>query len=383
MNSAYIASARMRRIAVRGLVSATVLAAVTGTLTPGAALADSGVRNGTAGVPVRSAAAEPADQAQQVADAAAAGARERVHRMALSYLPGHVRTAASNALRRTTGDAAIADFFGPQGGYEVAQTLMRDPRTVGRDFSTRVLGVHQAAFSPEVRAAADRAARGTETDRAAFMKTGYAEAQRRDRLAREADPKRRVVVTEQHRASVRALSEGDLGEQVRAAAGSALRPGATDADIAEFFGYGWAMGATLDMEAYRQRGADADVRRHHALPALIARAVSAENALRSAEDPAKARTETEQAWQVVAEHAEGARATWLAEQQVAEARASSWQKTAESAKGSTDGLWKLMAAPAANLQKSWTTERTAAGVEAGFWTDLADRARAGEIRVRG
>lgn len=95
------------------------------------------------------------------------------------------------------------------------------------------------------------------------------------------------------------------GEQVRTAARWALRPGSTDADadVAEFFGYGWANAALLDLEAYRLSTADAEVRRHHLLSGLVDRAAAVERTVASAADKAKARADAVLAWQGMAARA--------------------------------------------------------------------------------
>ncbi|MET9429350.1 ALF repeat-containing protein [Streptomyces sp. NPDC003036] len=357
-----------------------------------AVLAGGGLSMGAAPVPAHTAAAEaaavagagePAGGSSPVVAVAAEEARARVLRLAKSGLPAEIRTSAWNALRSTRGDAAIAEWLAPGGGYDAAKQRLRDARSRNRAFCERVVSTHPAAFSPEVRQAAERALKGSDADRAAFVKTGYAEAQQRDRTLREADAQRRVEVAERDRAFVRTLAEGDPGEQVRVAAQWALRTGSTDADVAEFFGYGWATGAALDVEAYRLRLADAEVRRHHVLSLLIAKAVAAEETLKSSADAARARAEAERAWQAVAEHADGARKAWLAEQEAARAQAENWQNIARLSKESADGLWQKIAAPAEARQGDWAKEQTEAGLTAAFWKDMADKARDGEKRVRG
>ncbi|MEU4205742.1 ALF repeat-containing protein [Streptomyces sp. NPDC026294] len=328
-------------------------------------------------------AGAPAGQSSQVVAAAADEARASVLRLAKSGLPAEIRASAWNALRSTRGDAAIAEWLAPGGGYDAAKQRVRDARSRNRAFCERVVSTHPAGFSPEVRSAAERALKGTDADRAAFVKTGYAEAQQRDRVQRDADARHRLEVGERHRAFVRSLAEADPGEQVRVAAQWALRPGSVDADVAEFYGYGWATGAALDVEAYRLRVADTEVRRHHVLSMLIARAVAAEEALKSSADAAKARAEAEQAWQAVSGHADGAHTAWLDEQRAAGAQAESWQSIARLAKEGADAIWEKIAAPAEARQGDWAQERTEAAATAAFWKDMLDRARDSENRVKG
>ncbi|GGY10790.1 hypothetical protein GCM10010384_14710 [Streptomyces djakartensis] len=336
-----------------------------------------------AGADTPAVAADLADPTSLVAAAAADEARARVLRLAKSGLPAEIRTSAWNALRSTRGDAAIAEWLAPGGGYDAAKQRLRDARSRNRAFCERVVSTHPVAFSPEVRSAAERALKGTDADRAAFVKTGYAEAQQRDRVMREADAQRRLEVAAKDRAFVRAVADGDPGEQVRVAAQWALRPGSTDADVAEFFGYGWATGAALDVEAYRLRVADGEVRRQHALSLLVARAVAAEEALKSSADAAKARAEAELAWRAVADHADGAQKAWLAEQEAARAQAESWQNIARLSKESADAIWEKISAPAEARQSDWAAEQAEAALTAAFWKDMADRARDSENRVQG
>ncbi|MET9819125.1 MULTISPECIES: hypothetical protein [unclassified Streptomyces] len=356
-----------------------VSALVAGVLAGGGAL----VQPAAAGAYTPVVAAAPADPSSQVVAAVADEARARVLRLAKSGLPAEIRTSAWNALRSTRGDAAIAEWLAPGGGYDAAKQRLRDARSRNRAFCERVVSTHPAAFSPEVRSAAERALKGTDADRAAFVKTGYAEAQQRDRVMREADAQRRLEVAEKDRAFVRAVAEGDPGEQVRVAAQWALRSGSTDADVAEFFGYGWATGAALDVEAYRLRVADGEVRRQHVLTLLVAHAVAAEEALKSSADAAKARAEAELAWRAVADHADGAQKAWLAEEEAARAQAASWQNIARLSKESADAIWEKISAPAEARQGDWASEQEEAVLTAAFWKDMEDRARDSENRVRG
>ncbi|WP_240351336.1 hypothetical protein [Streptomyces olivoreticuli] len=324
-----------------------------------------------------------ADQSSLIAAAAAEDARNRVLKIAKSNLPAEVRVSAWNALRSSRGDVAITEWLAPGGGYDAAKQRMRTTRSRNTAFCERVVSTHTAEFSPEVRAAAERALKGTDADRAAFVRTGYAEAQQRDRSAREADAQHWQEVAANERDFVRTLEEHDPGEQVRVAAQWALRAGSTDADVAEFFGYGWAAGAALDLDGYRMRVADAEVLRHRTLTLLIEKATAAERDLKNAADTAKARAEAEQAWKAVAEHADAARKAWLAEQDTAKAQAESWRNIAKTAKESADGLWKNIAGSAEANQDSWAKEQTEAAGSAAFWKDMFDRAQDSEIRMRG
>ncbi|MFF4603519.1 hypothetical protein ACFY12_12315 [Streptomyces sp. NPDC001339] len=315
--------------------------------------------------------------------AAADSARKEVRRLATGHPAAEVRVSAWNVLRNSRGDEAIAEWLAPGGGYDYARDRARTTRSRNKAFCERVIRTHPQEFSPQVRAAAERALKGTAADQAAFAKTGYAEAQRRDRAAREVDDQRQQEVSAKEREFVRQLAERDPGEQVRVAAQWALRAGATDADVAEFYGYGWVSGATLDLEAYRARIADAETVRHHTLSRLIAEAAAAEAAVKDAADAAKARAEAERAWQAVADHADAARKAWLAEQAAAETQSKNWRSIAEAAKGSADGIWKNITDPAEANRDTWAKEQADAAETAGFWQNMFDQARDGEQRVKG
>lgn len=361
------------------VAQATAVALLTG----GGVLA-AGVAPAWAAAPPTAVAAEqPADPVAALKAAAAQSARDYVHGIAVSKLPAELRVSAWNALRSTRGDEAIAEWMAPGGGYAYAKQRLKDSRTQNRSFCERVVATHTAQFSPAVRAAAEKALKGSDADRAAFVKSGYAQAQKRDRESREADSQHRLEVAAADREFVAALARNAPGEQVRVAAQWALRPGATDADIAEFYGYGWATGGSLDLEAYRLHVSDAETARRAALSQLIAKAATAEEAVKGAADAAKARAEAEAAWKAVSEHAGSAQQAWLAEQDAAAAQAENWRSIAAAAKESANGLWKGIGDPAEANRTSWAEEQAGAAVSAGFWKDMFERARDAESRVKG
>ncbi|AJC58796.1 hypothetical protein [Streptomyces sp. 769] len=358
-------------------------AVVAGLLAGGAAVATVTPAWADAPAPAVVQADRSADQSVSAKAAAAEEARDYVHRLAMSRLPAEIRTSAWNALRNSRGDEAIAEWLAPGGGYDYAKQRLRDTRVRNKAFCERVVQTHTAEFAPAARAAAARALKGTDADRAAFVRTGYAEAQQRDRATRAADEAHRREVAAGDVEFVRSVAEGDPGEQVRVAAQWALRPGATDADIAEFFGYGWVTGASLDLEGYRLRTADAERMRHATLSRLIKQAEAAEAAVNDAVDAAKARAEAERAWQAVAEHAGAAQRAWLAEQAAAKAQAENWQRVARLAREAADGIWRGIADPAEATGDTWAEEGAQAVETARFWRDMYDRAQAAESRVKG
>ncbi|WP_097986778.1 hypothetical protein [Streptomyces sp. f150] len=329
------------------------------------------------------AAAQESDAARAVLAAAAAGAREQVRRIALSGLPAELRTSAWNALRSTRGDVAIAEWLAPGGGYDLAKQRLRDTRTRNRQFCERVVATHPASFAPATRAGAEKALKGSDADRAAFVKSGYAQAQAKDRGAREAAGTEQQAVRAKDREFVATLAAHDPGEQVRVAAQWALRPGAGDEDVREFYGFGWMSGGALDLEGHRLRTAESEALRHRTLTLLLRAAVDAEEALRGASDAAAARAEAERAWQAVAAHAQGAETAWRVEQEHAGKQAEAWRGVQALAQGTADELWKRLADPAGENERSWSREEQDAVGSAAFWQDILRQAREGGTRVAG
>ncbi|OEJ34801.1 hypothetical protein [Streptomyces subrutilus] len=332
--------------------------------------------------------AVPGVQAEQTPSpelaAAIEEARRRVTSMAKTHPAAEVRTSAWNALRSSRGDEALLEWLAPGGGFDYAKQRARDTRARNKAFCERVVATHTVGFSPEVRAAAARALKGSVAEQAAFVRTGYADAQQRNRAAREATEQQRLEVAARDRDFVRTLGERDPGEQVRVAAQWALRPGATtDTDVAEFFGYGWATGAALDLEAYRTRVADGETVRHHTLTLLIREAAAAEAAVKDAADAAQARAAAERAWKAVSEHADAAQRAWLAEQAAAAAQAENWRAVALLSQQSAEELWKAISGTAETSRGAWAGEQAGAVDAAAFWKAMFERAQDGESRVRG
>lgn len=325
---------------------------------------------------------QPTGQAEDIAATAAEDARNRVLKIAKSYLPAEIRVSAWNALRSSRGDAAISEWLAPGGGFDAARQRALDTRARNKSFCERVMRTHIASLYPATHDAAERAFNGSAADQAAFVRSGYAEAQKRDRTARETEKQHQREVADSERDYVHELAERDPGEQVRVAAQWALRPGTSDADIEEFYGYGWAAGASLDLEGYRMRATEAEVARHRTLSVLITRATAAEQALKGAVDAAKARAEAERAWRDVADHAEASRRAWLAEQQRAEAQADNWRKISRLSEESADQLRKTIGQSATANQDSWAKEQSEAAQSAAFWKDMSDQAQGNEKRVK-
>ncbi|MGI5451268.1 hypothetical protein ACQEVM_36975 [Streptomyces sp. CA-243310] len=310
-------------------------------------------------------------------------ARRQVTSMAKTHPAAEVRTSAWNALRSSRGDEALLEWFAPGAGFDYAKQRARETRARNKAFCERVAATHTVGFSPEVRAAATRALKGSAAEQAAFVTTGYAQAQQLDRAARESGERQRLEVTSKEKDFVRDRADQDAGEQVRVAARWALRPGAADTDVAEFFGYGWATGAALDLEAYRTRVADTEAVRQNTLTRLVREATDAEAAVRGAADGAKARADAERAWKALSEHSDAARRAWLTEQAAATAQAENWRAVAALSRESAQELWKSISATAETNEKAWSSEQSRAQEAAAFWQTMHDRAQDGENRTRG
>ncbi|MEU8775553.1 hypothetical protein [Streptomyces sp. NPDC048606] len=333
--------------------------------------------------PASAAPAVGSPEARAAHAAALDGAREQVRRIALSGLPAELRTSAWNALRHTGGDQAIGEWLAAGGGYDFARQRLRETRTRNRLFCERVVRTHAASFAPRTRSAAEQALKGTDADRSAFVRTGYARAQEEDRTVRETAAGEQRAVTEREREFVRSLARRDPGEQVRVAAQWALRPGASDADLREFHGYGWVTGGALDLEGYRLRTADEESLRHRVLAIALKTAIEAEDALPAAMDREAARAEALRAWRAVATLAGDARTAWQADRTHAGLQARNWGEIQEFARQNPDGPWQTIVGPAGENLTAWTAEERGAAAPIAFWEDLLRRAQDGQTRVAG
>jgi hypothetical protein len=290
-----------------------------------------------------------------------------------------VRITAKTALYLSSDrDRAIAQFL--SAGYQSAIKRATATRARNLDFAKRILATTSRLAAPEVYAAAEAAVNGTDVEQAWFVRTGYTAAKERDRLAREADGAQKAALLETDRLFVVMLRDKDPGEQVKASAAWALRTGATDADIVDFFAHGWLNGASLDLEVHRTRLADADVAWDKAIDALIMTAEDAEAAAVATADEAK-RAQAALAWQVVKEKTDTARTTWSEAETAARAQAANWQEVAAAALAAKGPNWEPVIAPATANQAEWAEEITIATDRTDYWSGLYTKALAGELRM--
>ena len=289
-----------------------------------------------------------------------------------------VRAVAWATLISSNVEAAIVRFN--LSDYKFAEKRADATKERNADFARRVLATHTPEFAPEVHAAAQYALDKGLVALESFARTGYAAAKERDRQAREATGEQAAALVQDDRDFVALLRDGDPGEQVRTAAGFALRPAATDADVVEFYAHDWVNGAALDMMAFRIRCTDEDMRWRAAATRLVIDARAAEQAARdtAGEAAEQARAAAARAWAGAGAQAGPARVAWAQAPQVAETQAESWHRIAGVAAGATSPNWQAVAGSAGTSEQDWAAERANAAEQAAYWQDLYDQALAGE-----
>ncbi|MFF0148709.1 short repeat uncharacterized protein predicted to be involved in signal transduction [Amycolatopsis sulphurea] len=284
-------------------------------------------------------------------------------------------------MRTPDGEAALKAFV--LTGFSGAQQRALQNVARNRDFAQRVLASFSAAYSPRVHEAADRALRGTDADREAFARTGFAEARTLDMRDREADEAHRQVIAQAERDFVVSLAQKDPGEQVRLAAQHALRQGSTDADIREFYATGWMAAAELDIEFFRQHSQEAGMRYLALIPGLIADAQEAEKEALAAGGAAaaQARAVAARAWTRAKDEADAARIAWETEQLRCVEQARYWQSVVDRYSGKTDPIWVSITGAADKNRTVWTGEDAFASGQSGHWAEVSSRAQAGVDRM--
>ncbi len=354
----------MATVATVGVVSG-------GLLGPGVAIA---------ALPDQFAAAIAAASANDAVDQAAAD-KAFVRFIALRHPQSTVKAAAWLALMSSTPDAAVAQFLNK--GYDSARARAAARAQQNLDYAKRILATHTVAYAPEVNAAAKRAVNGSDADRERFARTGYAEAAARDRQVREADGAQAAALVQADRDFVAVLRDTDPGAQVRVGAAYALRAGASDADLVEFFAFGWTSSARLDLELHQAAIADSDVRWRAAINRLVIDARAAEKAAREASGEAAvaARASAAVAWRKVGDGSTPAKSAWSRAEEVALAQAVSWQAIALAAAGAESVNWESIAASSVTTEAAWNAERETAAEQARYWNALLGQARAAELEM--
>jgi hypothetical protein len=308
--------------------------------------------------------------------------REFVRLVAGSHPQELVRADAWVALISEDGDAAITEFV--EAGLWDAVARADEVEAGNADFAQRVLATFTEEFSPEVHAAAQHAVTGADSDRAEFVRAGFAAAQERDRLVRAADGRQARALVEGDRNFVRSLAANDPGPQVRVAAGWATRSGATDDDLVAFFADGWADAGVLDLESHRRQEMESDARWRAAARRLVTDAGEAEQAALAAAEEVReqARAAAARAWRTAAEQTGAPRSAWADAEQVALRQAENWRAVAAAAAAAASGPnWAAIVGPAGRSESAWAAERAWAADQARMWNELLTQALAGEQRM--
>jgi hypothetical protein len=293
-----------------------------------------------------------------------------------------VRIAAWQALLSSAPDAAVEQFV--TSGFDYAVQLSAESKARNMDFAKRVLATYTAEVAPEVYAAAQFAVNSrNDLDRETFAHGGFAAAQQRDSQARESRGDEADAVVEADRVFVRKLAVTDPGEQVRVSASYAVRVGATDSDLVDFFASGWVFGAALDLDAHRLRLADSNTRWRASLNRLIVDAQVAEQAAReaSADLAEQAKATAVRAWQAVGEQTTPARSSWSDAADLADRQATNWAAVAAAARAATGPNWAAIVDPAVSNQTAWSAESAFAQQQRQYWNSLLQQALDGEQRV--
>ncbi|HEX8626756.1 MAG TPA: hypothetical protein VF755_01110 [Catenuloplanes sp.] len=290
-----------------------------------------------------------------------------------------VRSTAMNAVLDPAGEPAIRRFL--ESEFEYAEEMAADTSARNKDFVDYVLATYLPEFAREVHAAATFAAGAGDSACEVFVQSGYAAAKERDRRVRDTAGGQAAALAQADRLFVAGVRDRDPGPYVRVAAGWALREGAVDGDVVEFFTHGWGAAAGLDLRAHRTALAGSDVRWRQVTRQLVIDAEAAEKAARKAagEAAVQARATAARAWRDVRERSTPAREAWVAAEQVALAQAETWKRVAEAAAAAAKNPnWKPIAGTVEQLRAEWAVEQKHTTAQADYWTNLNNRAQAGE-----
>ncbi|MFD8500623.1 hypothetical protein [Amycolatopsis sp. NPDC059657] len=311
----------------------------------------------------------------------AAADRALVNWIAMKDSRSVVRAVAWSALLSEDQPGAVERFLTSE--YDFAKGLAAQSAQQNLDFVERVLATYLAEFAPTVHAAARRALNGTDGDREFFVATGFAAAEAQDRTVRDTAGEHARALVQADRDYVRGLAQSDPGATVRNAASWAVRPGATDTDMVEFFAYGWTSGAKVDIDVYHAQASDSDVAWRRSVSRLAGEARAAEQAAReaSAEFAEAARAEAAAAWREVGARTAPARSAWAEAQEISARQADNWQAVAEKAAAAAGPNWQAITGPAQVTRQDWMTEQEFAAEQTRQWNELLAQARAGEQRM--
>ncbi|WP_433789589.1 hypothetical protein [Actinoplanes sp. CA-252034] len=244
------------------------------------------------------------------------------------------------------------------------------------EYATRMVRTHLAIYHPWVNATGLRALDGAEARIAEFSSTGYSAAAAKDRDKVPFDTGAGGVVPED-RTFVAELAVSALSPVARERAARAVTDG-TDAAIAEFLLYRWAISAEVDIEVFRTDHVAAEFVRWTDVRDAVVAAESAEQLARDAVGDAAepARAEAVRAWEAVGAQASPALAAWAAHQESTQVQIDDWQRTATTAATSTSPTWRLLKVDAPAVRKLWLAEQKNAAARTAWWTAVNEHALA-------
>ncbi|MBB5855840.1 hypothetical protein ACFQ05_34980 [Amycolatopsis umgeniensis] len=332
-----------------------------------------------AGTMVPAAYAADAATAVGATTALPAWKRDFVVRLTETDPRPEVVLAAWTALRN--GDSGILAFMAPDGGFAKAKARHLEQAARYDTIIARVLRTTTRKSSPAVWRAADFASRGVFSDKDHFVNTGWDAAIAEDERNENREEEQVAQQAQADRDFVASLAGSDPGAWVRAAATLA---GRGDAELADFFKFGWDTAARGDTEAHRVRVGDQEAAWQHRVTTLLRAAEEAETALANADAALveKARETAVNAWREVSGLAGSAQRGWDAERARAAGQAASWRAVADFARTATTAQnWHDISEHAGTTGTSWTGEREWAEAQARQWTSLLESARAAEARV--
>nr|WP_042192357.1 hypothetical protein [Kibdelosporangium sp. MJ126-NF4] len=309
-----------------------------------------------------------------------------VESLSLYHPYATVRMAAWDVRTSSDKPAAYAYFSKKDGGYDFARKLGEQRKQQNLYFIQRVYDTTTTEYSPEVHSEAGRLLGSgvPDSEREAFVQYGYAAAKARDRSYRDELAAQKQALVQRDRDFVRTLAGSDPGEQVRQVAAYAVREGATDDDLVEFFAFSWSLGARMDIEATRVRHANNTMKWRATITQLIADAQLAEKTALEASEEAKeqAKSAAARAWQQVGEQTQPARSSWSQAQEFAQQQAQNWHAVLEAAQAAQGPNWSSIIDPAKTTINAWETEKTVASQQTTYWNGLLQQAIDGETRVK-
>jgi hypothetical protein len=305
-------------------------------------------------------------------------ARALTTHLAVASPYGAVRSAALTALRAPRGDIAVQEFI-PHGWCQATDRAEQDA-AMNEHIIARVLATHSYATSPWVYSAAEAASTASAAEKEYFVRSGLEEARAADQRARDEDGAYQRALAGFDRLYVAQMRDTAQGKQVKIAAAYALRDGASDSDIVEFYTYAWARSGKLDLERFQLTIAEQERRWLVAMDELMRTALIAQAAAQ--ESSAKAQ-EAADAWASVADGAESSANGWLAAKQAADAQAAQWSAIYQLALNPQGGLnWRAMAKPARANRDSWERDSRNARDRVAYWQKILEDARVAEEAVR-